>query len=103
MKSLSNNYRIAVIDYSATGEGRHIFIKTGTDESVRKEVGEWLYQGADVYTAEQWLELDKITTQSSDEQKAKIDTLKFFAPALWQAMNQRIPMLVNIEYHWNES
>ncbi|MFA0061780.1 hypothetical protein AB4370_18475 [Vibrio cyclitrophicus] len=99
----SKNFKIAVIDYSATGEGRHIFIKTGTDESLREKVGKWLYQGADIYTVEQWLELDKVALQNNSELKAKVEILKSFAPVLWNAMNQGLPMLVDIEYHWNES
>ncbi|NOI01742.1 hypothetical protein F0241_11520 [Vibrio kanaloae] len=95
--------KIGVIDYCATGEGRHIIIKTGSEESIKESVGDWLYQGAEVYTAEQWMELSKKATGNDNKQNANVEILKVFAPALWDAMNRGVSVLVDIEYYWNES
>ncbi len=103
-KSLEPNetFKVMVIDYCASGEGRHVFIKTGTEESLRENVDEWLYQGADVCTIEFWLELDQ-NPDSSNYQSSNIVTLKTFAPVLWGAMKEGMAMTADIEYHWNES
>ncbi|MEZ9709279.1 hypothetical protein AB4254_11420 [Vibrio breoganii] len=96
------SYKIIVIDYFATCEGRHIYIKTGTKSDVRKDVGDWFFQGASIYTVEQWLDLDKYP-ESREYAQSNIEVLKVFAPILWQAMNTGVHMDVDIEYHWNES
>ncbi|CAH6796514.1 MULTISPECIES: hypothetical protein [Vibrio] len=102
MQAEHNLFKVVVIDYHATGEGRHVFIKTGTEESVKKDVGDWLYEGADAYTVKQWLELGK--DSSCDQYKdSNIETLKTFAPVLWDAMKNGLPMTVDAEFHWNES
>ena len=103
MAKMKETFKVIVIDYSATGEGRHVFIKTGTEESIKEDIGDWLYQGGDVYTVEQWLELDRAPHSSSCYQDSNLEVLKEFAPALWEAMNQGLPMLVDVEYHWNQS
>ncbi|MFS1912293.1 hypothetical protein [Vibrio sp. 10N.286.48.B7] len=95
--------KIIVIDYCATGEGRHVFIKTGLEETIREDMGEWFYQGAEAYTVEQWIQLDKTSPDNISYQNSNIETLKMFAPILWDAMNQGVSMHVDIEYHWNES
>ncbi|WP_413111960.1 hypothetical protein [Thaumasiovibrio sp. DFM-14] len=94
-------FKVMVIDYHATGEGRHVYIKTGTEESFKEKVNEWLYQGAEVYTVERWLELDRNPHMSND-QNSNLDTLKTFAPVLWDAMKEGVSMLVDVEYHWTE-
>ena len=94
--------KVIVIDYCATGEGRHIFIKTATEASVKREVGDWFYQGANAYTVKQWIELDKFP-ESSTYQESNIETLKTFAPTLWVAMNEDVSMFVDIEYSWSHS
>lgn len=68
----------------------------------REHVSEWLYQGADVYTVSQWLEIAE-DPKSKKYQTSNIETLKNFAPVLWDAMNKGITMSVDIEYHWNQS
>ncbi|MEZ8226702.1 hypothetical protein AB6C43_22030 [Vibrio splendidus] len=102
-QAISDISKIIVIDYCATGEGRHVFIKTGLEETVREDLGEWLYQGAEAYTVEQWIQLDKATPDNVSFQKSNIETLKMFAPMLWDGMNQGVSMHVDIEFHWNES
>lgn len=101
-KTTIETCKVVVIDYCATGEGRHVYIKTGPEESVKREVGDWLYQRADVYAVEQWLALDK-ERGSTQYQTSNIETLKRFAPVLWEAMKEGVPMLVNVEFHWNRS
>lgn len=103
-KTSTETFKVVVIDYYATGEGRHVFIKTGTEESIKKDVGDWLFQGADVYTVEQWREIDKVQVQSNGKyHPSNIDVLKTFAPILWESMNKGSPLIANVEYHWNES
>ncbi|ROR70224.1 hypothetical protein EDB59_0873 [Vibrio crassostreae] len=94
--------KVGVIDYIATGEGRHIYIKTGTEDSIRRNVGDWLYQGADVYSIEEWLEIDS-ASDSSNQRNSAVVTLKKYAPALWDAMVKGLVMKVDIEYHDNQS
>ncbi|TKF23278.1 hypothetical protein FCV43_04175 [Vibrio genomosp. F6] len=96
----NETFKVLVIDYYATGEGRHVLIKTGTEGLVKEGIGDWLYQGADVYTVEQWLNIDKIP-HSRSYQNSNIETLKSFAPVLWGAMNEGVSMFVDIEYHWS--
>lgn len=101
-KTSTETFKVAVIDYYATGEGRYVFIKTGTEESIKKDVGDWLFQGADVYTVEQWREIDKVQSNGK-YQPSNIDVLKTFAPILWESMNKGSSLIANVEYHWNES
>ncbi|MGF1719076.1 hypothetical protein L4D20_03420 [Vibrio kyushuensis] len=96
-------FKVVVIDYYASGEGRRVFIKTGSESHIKEEVGDWFYQGAEAFTVQKWLEIDKDTCDSSNDEGSNLETLKMFAPVLWDAMNQGVEMLVDIEYHWNES
>ncbi|MEZ9131871.1 hypothetical protein AB4143_05160 [Vibrio breoganii] len=100
ISSEDDSFKIAVIDYCATSEGRHIYIKSGTNDYIKSNVGDFLYAGASIYTVKQWLE---IANDKNFEGYINLEILQSFAPMLWDAMESGVNMDVDIEYHLNDS
>ncbi|WP_064604279.1 hypothetical protein [Photobacterium sp. J15] len=79
-------YKVAVVDYFATGEGRTVFIVTGNDKKIEDEIHEFFRIGIISMSPRAWLAEDKMGDKS--EFRHEVDTIKSFAPMLWMQIQE---------------
>ncbi|MGF1790049.1 hypothetical protein L4D21_05500 [Photobacterium profundum] len=96
-------YKIAMVDYFATGEGHTFIVSTGSEAKIFQEIPKFLQQGMTSLTPDEWLEEEKKGADSSIH--SDVEQIKKFAPTLWSciARNPKVFCDFSLHYHLNLS
>lgn len=86
MPDMTCVYKVAVLEYFATGEGQTVIIVSGTDETIESEINEFFRQGMTCMPPQEWLEESKQGNASPHQHE--ISVIKHFAPILWSKIEE---------------